>query len=120
MKIKIEIQDNSMFFSETLTKEQENLNNTNLISVDSVCFSNNYINKNIILVKTFIKMLYLSQNIEKVLICDIDITEIVIKVLDDVDNIKLYFLENNSLNYSLCEILYYAKNISMINCYSMP
>ena len=121
-KILVKIKDNTLVFSEWLKKtDSKELNNTNVINIDSIKLSEDYIDSNLELVSQFIKLLCLKENISKAIIINYGITEQVLKILDKVENIKeLIFKEDIELNYSITSLLLKNKTLEKIECYSMP
>lgn len=121
-KILVEVKDKTLVFSEWLKKtDPKELNNTNVISIDSIKLSEEYINKNLELVSQFIKLLCLKEEITKSNILDYNITDLVLTLLEKIDNIKyLNFVEDIELNYTITNMLLKNTTLDKIECYSMP
>ncbi len=121
-KILVEIKDDKIVFSNWVKKTNpKELNNTNVINIDSIKLSEDYINENLELVSQFIKLLCLRENITKSVIINHEITDIVIKLIDKIDTIKeLKYAEDIELNYTITSQLLNNKTLEKIECYSMP
>ena len=121
-KILVKVKDHSLHFSEWLKKtDSKELNNTNVINIDNIKLSEDYINNNLELVSQFIKLLCIKEEITKAIIDNYQITDLVLKILNKMNSIKeLIFSEDVELNYSISSMLLYDKTIDRIECYSMP
>ena len=121
-KILVKVKDHSLHFSEWLKKtDSKELNNTNVINIDNIKLSEDYINNNLELVSQFIKLLCIKEEITKAIIDNYQITDLVLKILNKMNSIKeLIFSEDVELNYSISSMLLYDKTIDKIECYSMP
>lgn len=122
-KILITIAHETLVFSYKNSIEQppKNLLNTNVISNDELLFSEEYIDKNKKIVSSFIEELILEKNINKVSIANKELIFTVLKLIKRSQNIKeLYFQEDFSLDYGICEKIIELKQITLINCYNVP
>lgn len=121
-KILVKVKDKSLVFSAWLKKTEPNeLNNTNVINIDSIKLSDDYINKNLELVSQFIKLLCIKEEISSAVIINKEITDLVLKILDKIDTIKeLKYTEDVELNYTITSLLLKNKTLNKIECYSMP
>jgi len=121
-KVMVKVQKNSIVFSEWIKKtDDKELNNTNVININSIKLSEDYIIENLDLVSQFIKLLCMKNNITNAVINSISIAELTIKILNTVDTITtLEFTEDKEINYSVASLLLYNKTLTKINCYCMP
>ena len=121
-KILVKVKNNSLHFSEWLKKtDSKELNNTNVINIDSIKLSEDYINNNLELVSQFIKLLCIKEEITKAVIDNYQTTDLALKIIDKMNIIKeLVFSEDIELNYSISSMLLYDKTLEKIECYSMP
>ena len=121
-KILVKVKNKSLHFTEYFRKtDSKDLNNTNVINIDSIKLSEDYINKNLELVSQFIKLLCIKEEITDAVIDNYQITDLVLKILDKMNIIKkLVYSEDIELNYSITSMLLYDKSLNKIECYSMP
>ncbi len=121
-KILVEIKDNYLVFSPWLKKTNpKELNNTNIIDIDSIKLSEDYIAENLELVSQFIKLLCIKEEITKSIITNYEITGLVIMLLNKIDVIKeLKYIEDIELNYTITKMILSNKTLEKIECYSMP
>lgn len=121
-KITITIKDNSLVFKYRTNKPVEpNLLNTNVISNNELVFSDEYIKENVKLVSLFICDLFKERNIKEVVISNNEIGILVADILKKLPIIeKLTIIEDDNLNYSLCEVIVKSKNIKSLDCYGIP
>jgi len=100
---------------------EENLNNTNVIDIKNLKFTEDYILENIDLVSTFINLVILKFNIKLALIKNFEISETILKLIKKTDNIKyISFTEDKELSYLTATLLLENKNLKRIDCYSLP
>ncbi len=121
-KVMVKVQKNSIIFSEWVRKtDDKELNNTNVINIDSIKLSEDYIHENLDLVSQFIKLLCLKNEITNAVINSMSIADLAIKILNNVDNItSLNFTEDKEVNYTITSKLLYNKTLKKIECYCMP
>ena len=65
---------------------EENLNNTNVINVKNLKFTEEYMLENIDLVSTFINLIFMKFKLNNVVIKNMDIAETILKVLEKKKN----------------------------------
>lgn len=100
---------------------EENLNNTNIIDIKSLKFTEEYILENLDLVSAFINLIVLKFNINKVIIKNLDIAETTLILIKNLKDIKyIDFKEEKELTYTISSLLLENKNIEKIECYSLP
>ena len=100
---------------------EENLNNTNIIDIKSLKFTEQYILENLDLVSAFINLIILKFNVNKIIIKNLDIAETTLILTKNLKNIKyIDFREEKELTYSISSLLLENKNIEKIECYSLP
>ena len=121
-KILVSIEKDNIYFSKYSSQiKEENLNNTNVIDVKSLKFTEEYILENIELVSTFINLIVLKFNINKVIINNLAVAETVLKLIKNLDNIKfINFTEDKELTYTILSLLLENINLEKIECYSLP
>ena len=122
MKLLIEKKDNKLLFSaykKPIPTEQ--LNDTNIISIDKIIFEEEYIIQNEELIVSFLKTIILKSNLRTVLIKNNSIALLVLRLISKIDVINsLYFLEAKPIYYDIVAYLIDNSNIDYINCFSMP
>lgn len=122
-KILISIKENSLIFSykTSISKEQGNLLNTNIISDNELVFSEDYILENEKIVSLFIKELCIEKNIHHVVISKIEMASFILKLLKKNEYVTEFTIkENCNLTYFVCEELSHNKYIKSLNCFSVP
>jgi len=121
-KILIEIKKNTLVFSLLIAREKiENLNNTNVVATDKMVFSDNYINNNLDLIKSFFNLVVIKNNITSVDISINAIFPLVYRIIEDINNIKtINLLEDKNMSYIIFEYLLESKFITRVNCYALP
>lgn len=121
-KILISVEKDFMSFSKyNRNVNEENLNNTNVIDVKSLKFTEVYINENIDLVSTFINLILLKFKLNKVIIKNLEIAETTLKLLKNLSTVKYVgFKENKELTYTISSLLLENKNLEQIECFSLP
>ncbi|MEG1150049.1 MAG: hypothetical protein RSE17_02030, partial [Bacilli bacterium] len=121
-KILIVVEDNYITFS-TYTKKvtDENLNNTNLIDTKNIIFTDEFIISNKMLITMFLNVIVIKNNINKVIIKNIKLTETVLSLISEIKSLtNLYFSEDEEVSYYISALLLKSKTITFINCFSMP
>lgn len=118
----VSVEKENISFSKYNKKiNEQNLNNTNVIDVKSLKFTEDYIIENIELVSTFINLIILKFNINKVVIKNLEIAETILKLVKNLSNIKyINFTEDKELTYTICTLLLENMNLEKIECYSLP
>lgn len=121
-KIMILVQKDCVLFSKyNRDISEENLNNTNVIDVKNLKFTEEYILENMELISTFLNLIFLKFNVNKVIIKNLEIAEIVLQVISKLSIIKeINFTEDKQLTYSISSLLLENKNLEKIICYSIP
>ena len=121
-KITISLQDSSLYFKFRNKKlDDVNLLNTNVISNNELVFSDEYIKNNERLVSLFIHDLIKENNINKVVLSNnslFDLVFIVIKTIREIDTIELK--EDINLSYELCEKIIELGTIKHVYAYQIP
>jgi len=120
-KILIEVKKNTLSFSlYSYRGKVENLNDTNIVDTEKMVFSDNYINDNIDLIRSFFSLIVIKKNIDKVNVNINAIFPLVFRVICDIPNIKtINLLEDKNISYIIFEKLLESKYIENLNCYSM-
>lgn len=100
---------------------EDNLNNTNVINVKSLKFTEDYIYENLELVSTFLNLVFMKFKINTVVIKNMEIAETSLKLLEKINLVKyINFIEEKELSYTVSTLLYENKNIEKIKCYNLP
>lgn len=121
-KILIKIEDSDLSFSEyKRTIDDANLNNTNIIDVKNLKFTDEYILENLDLVSMFLNLVVLKFKLKKVIIKNMTIASVALKILKNIDNIKeVKFKEDIELSYIISLLLLENNNLEKIECYNLP
>ncbi len=121
-KILIKVHDKKLSFSIYKDKQKvENLNNTNVIDTDQMIFSDTYIEKNLDLLRSFIKLVVIKNNVDKLVVDTNDIAPLAIRIIRDIESVNKVFLnENKTINLAIFEAIYESKYITSVDCYSIP
>ncbi len=117
--ILIKISSNLLTFSLT-KKNNEDLNNTNIISTKELYFDLDYIKDNIELVSSFLNTIIIKNNIDKVRIDNIIIVCLVLDLVNNSNIKKILISENKSINYDIFLKLLNNQNLEYLNCYDIP
>ena len=117
--ILIKISSNLLTFSLT-KKNNEDLNNTNIISTKELYFDLYYIKDNIELVSSFLNTIIIKNNIDKVRIDNINIVCLVLDLVNNSNIKKILISENKSINYDIFLKLLNNQNLEYLNCYDIP
>lgn len=121
-KILVEVKKNALSFSLYNSKNKvENINNTNVVNTDKMVFSDNYINNNLDLIKSFFNLIVIKNDIDKVNISINAIFPLVFRIIKDIEAIKtVSLLEDKTISYIIFEHLLESKHIENVDCYSIP
>lgn len=121
-KILISIQNNNIFFSYKTNNSSisNDLINTNIISNNELIFSDIYIKENSKILSSFIKELSIQYNTNKVIISKMELAPLVLELLKKATNItEIEIKEDESLTYTVCELLIELNHIKNVNCYTL-
>ena len=121
-KILISIENNNIFFSYKTNNSSisNDLINTNIISNNELIFSDIYIKENSKILSSFIKELSIQYNTNKVIISKMELAPLVLELLKKATNItEIEIKEDESLTYTVCELLILLNHIKNINCYTL-
>lgn len=121
-KILVEIEKDYISFSISLDNNSlDDYNKTNVFSSKKLKFSDDFILNNLDTIGNLFQLLTRNLKINKVVINDIKIANVILKLLQYIPNINMiYFREDKQLDYSLCSLMLDNKYLYFINCYSMP
>lgn len=121
-KVRITIAKGSLDFSYCNNQNTSpDLLNTNVISHDELMFSSDYLEKNKKIVSSFLDDLSQEMNIHKIIISDYSLAFIVIDIISKIACItEMFFLDDDSLPFDLCEKIIDNKSLKYINCSSIP
>lgn len=121
-KILISIQNNNIFFSYKTNNSSisNDLINTNIISNNELIFSDIYIKENSKILSSFIKELSIQYNTNKVIISKMELAPLVLELLKKATNLtEIEIKEDESLTYTVCELLILLNHIKNVNCYTL-
>ena len=121
-KILVEVKKNTLSFSLYGSRQKvENLNDTNIINTEKMIFSDNYINDNLDLIRSFFNLVVLKKNVKRVTVSINAIFPLVSRIIDEIPNIKsVVLLEDKVVGYSIFEHLLKSNYIENVECYSIP
>ena len=118
--ILIKISSNLLTFN-SVKKNYENLNNTNIIDTKKLVFSHDYINENKELVNSFLNTIIIKNKIDRIRIDDISLCTIALDLINNNSNIKkLVITEDKTITYDIFLKLLDNDYIDYINCYDIP
>ena len=120
--IVFKISKNSLFISlYKKDKKEEDLNNTNIIDIKNLYFSTIYIKENLELVSSFLNVIVLKQNINKVIIKDYKIINLVLDLIKNISNIKeLDITPDKILTYDAFMKILDNNYLNTINAFDIP
>lgn len=120
-KILIEVSNDSLYFKSKrkFSDNQSNILNTNIISDNEITFTDEYILENEKIVTSFLSGLVTEHNIDKVVIYNNSLEELILKLIKNVEQITSLILKDNvPISYKMCE--YISKsNIKLVSCYNL-
>ena len=122
-KVLISIRSESLYFSfiTDYNKPNRNLNNTNIIDSNELVFSTEYIKKNRKIMVAFVNELMAEHNFKKIKISTYEVGTVLIQLFEHIKNLReLFFEEESSLPYALCETLVDIKRLESVSCSSVP
>ena len=100
--------------------DYESLNNTNVIDVKELKFSDEYIKENFELVANFLNVVILKNNITTVQINNMDVAPICIDLVNSWEHVKkLYFKPDKKVSLEVFLKLLDNDTLEEINCYEM-
>lgn len=101
--------------------KEENLNNTNVIDTKEMIFSEEYINENLELVSSFLNVVIIKREVNKIIIKNYDLCLLSLSILDKIPNIKeLIIKEDKIISYSIFLKLLDNKSLTKIDIYDIP
>ena len=121
-KIVFKIDNNKLTIYEEKrsNSKNENLNNTNVINIDNLAFSTDYMFTNLDLVAGFLNVVILKSKVKAVEIEKTAYYLLIMDVINQWDQItKITFKENKKINIDLFMKLLDNKKVKEINCYEM-
>lgn len=122
-KILISIKEDTLFFTyrTSISKDQNNLLNTNIISDSELVFSEEYILKNHKIISLFIKELCVEKNIHSATVSKNELAKLILRTLRHNEHItKFVIKENTNITYEICEEITLNKYIKLVDCFSIP
>lgn len=100
--------------------DYESLNNTNIIDVKDLKFSNDYIIENFELVANFLNVIIIKHNIKIAQINNLDIASISLDLINEWEHIeKVYFKPDKTINMDIFLKILDSKYLHEIDCYNM-
>lgn len=101
--------------------KDEDLNNTNIINTKEIYFSNKYINENLELVSSFLNVIILKQNVNKIIIKDYNIILTCLDLVNLLPSIKeLYIKPDKVLTYEMFLRILDNKYLESISAWDIP
>lgn len=98
----------------------ESLNNTNVIDVKELKFSDDYIKDNFELVANFLNVIIIKNNITNVQINNMDVASLCMDLINTWEHVKkLYFKPDKKINLEVFLKLLDNNTLDEINCYEM-
>lgn len=121
-KISVTTLDKKLIFDKVNHIENNvNLNNTNVIDVENMYFSEIYIKQNMYTMMSFLNLIAANKNIKHMLIKNISIAPLVLKLTRDISIInKLTISDNVNVDYETFEALSLSDHLETVECFSMP
>ena len=120
-KIVINIKDNTLVFKYKIYKVSQNLLNTSIISNNELVFSDEYVVNNSEIVGLFLNDLVNEHKIDSITLNINDIALVFMDSFKYIDaKLKLTFLQDCNLSYTICEKIIACKNITEVDCYTIP
>ena len=121
-KISIKIENDSICFSKDRNQfVSKNINNTNVVDLNTMIFSYDYIKKELDIVISFLNLVVLKNNVKKAIVEDNFIAPMILPILKKIPNIKsIEFNEDKELNYTTSFLLLENRNLESIKCFGMP
>ena len=100
--------------------DYESLNNTNVIDVKELKFSDDYIKENFELVANFLNVIILKNNVTTVQFNNMDVAAITMDLVNEWDQIKkIYFKPDKRITLEVFMKLLDNETVEEINCYEM-
>ena len=119
--ILIKVNSTLLTLSHVKSKENKNLNNTNIIDTKELLFSYQYVKDNLELVSSFLNTIIIKNKIDKVRINNIELTTLTLDLIENSKNIKkLLISEDKTLDYEIFLKLLDNQTLEYINCYDIP
>lgn len=119
--ILIKVNSTLLTLTHVLSKENKNLNNTNIIDTKELLFSYQYIKDNLELVSSFLNTIIIKNKIDKVRVNNIELTTLTLDLIEKSNNIKkLLISEDKTIDYEIFLKLLDNKTLEYINCYDIP
>ena len=123
MKKKISISTNDkklIFNTEEEVKDKANLNNTNVIDVEKMYFSDLYIKQNMETMSSFLNLIVVKKNIKELVVVKNEVLDIALILTKDITNLnKLLIEEDISLAYESFNQLLKNEHLKELQIYSM-
>ena len=115
------ISKNILYIDSYNKDKKEDLNNTNIINTKEIYFSKIYIIENLELVSSFLNVIIIKQNVNKVIIKNYDIILLVLDIINNIPNIKeLDIRPDKSLTYDMFIKILDNEYLNKINVYDIP
>lgn len=120
-KISIKKKDgHTLVISYYIEKAKVNENNTNIINIDNMYFTDLYIEKNVEMMREFMSSLTSESEITKIIVIEYDLASLVLNLIINNKDIKSFQIkENKEIDYEVFNFLSKSKYIKEIDVYSM-
>ena len=100
--ILIKVNSTLLTLSHVKSKENKNLNNTNIIDTKELLFSYQYVKDNLELVSSFLNTIIIKNKIDKVRVNNIELTTLTLDLIQNSKSIKkLLISEDKTLDYEI-------------------
>lgn len=119
--ILIKVNSTLLTLSHVKSKENKNLNNTNIIDTKELLFSYQYVKDNLELVSSFLNTIIIKNKIDKVRVNNIELTTLTLDLIQNSKSIKkLLISEDKTLDYEIFLKLLDNQTLEYVNCYDIP
>ncbi len=120
--LKFKITKNNMSISLVRSKTSKaNINNTNIINTNEIIFSKDYIYTNSDLVSSFLNVILLKKEVNKVIITNYDIISFALKIINGIPNItKLEIKPQKVISYEMFLLILENRYLKELNVYDLP
>lgn len=120
MKILIRFQNEAIQFFDYSDYKIDEISRTNILDLDEIVFSDNFINENYNFIFNYLKNKIIKDNITKVYLDKANINIVVFKLINNISNLNyIYINEKKKIDIEIFKYILHNKNIKIINCYDI-
>lgn len=121
-KISIVTENNKLIFDTVYFLDDNiNLNNTNVIDMETMFFSKVYVSNNMYTMTSFLNLIASKKGVRQVVIRSIEVAPLALSLCREMPVVeKVTIAEDVNLDYETFEALRKAENIKKLECFSMP